>query len=192
MMKSNSNNNGKPVKRPAFHHSKNSRGMKLLYHPSTVIELGVYAGKTFGYVLNHFGKKAFPELLKYYRVSSRIMGEYHCTLKPHVEKAQEVESASVNNSVTVCVEEEVEEAINVTGQIEKEVISNDALSTTDRVEIDDDRWTMSRFDYENNVLYDPEDDHPDTNEDKRNMAWGGPHPYWSEGVSFHRGTSVIY
>lgn len=161
MMKSNSNNNGKPVKRPAFHHSKNSRGMKLLYHPSTVIELGAYAGMTFGYVLKHFGKKAFLDLLKYYRISSRIMREYHCRLKPHVEKAHEEESLSVNNSITVCVEED-EMATTVSDQIEKEVISNDAHDMTGRVELDDDKWTTSRSDYENDVLYDPEDEVPDS------------------------------
>ena len=64
MKTSNSNHNGKPVKRPAFHHSKNSRGMKLLYHPSTVIEHGIYAGLTFGYVLERYGKKALPKLMK--------------------------------------------------------------------------------------------------------------------------------
>lgn len=176
MKTSNSNNNGKPVKRPAFHHSKNSRGMKLLYHPSTVIELGVYAGKSFGYVLKQFGKKAFPELLRYYRISSRIMEEYHCTLKPHVEKTQKVDHTSVNNNATVSLDEGWVVSTNVTEQSEKVINSTDALDTADRIELDDNKWTRSRSDYENNVLYDPEDDVPDSFRGALLEANGGS--YW--------------
>ena len=159
---SNSNNTGKPCNLPSFHHSKNSRGMKSLYHPSTVIELGAYAGKTFGYVLKCFGKKAFPELLQYYRISSRIMGEYHCTLKPHVEKNHEEETTPVNNSVTMSMDEGWVVDTNEAEWGEKVTNSTDALDTADCIELDDNKWTTSRSDYENNVLYDPEDDVPHT------------------------------
>ena len=190
MMNSNTSNNGKSGKRPAFHHSKDSRGMKLLYHPSTVIEHGIYAGLTFGYVIERYGKKAFIDLLKYYRISSRIMMENHCTLKPHKEKTQE--ETPVLDRTTVSVEvEDCQVMTDVTSQNDQEVCSQDALSTTDCVELDDDRWITSRSDYESGVLFDPEDDVPDTDEDRATMARGGAHPIWSNG-SFHMGTATYY
>lgn len=163
MNTNNYSNNGRAKKHPTFHHSKNSRGMKLLYHPSTVITVGKYAGKTFGYILKTFGKKAFPELLKYYRICSRIMIENHCTLKPHQEMTSR-ELAS-NDKVTVpMIEEDASGAadVNVSDQVTKVVDYCDALDTIDLVEIDDNKWASSRSDYENNVLYDPEDDMPDS------------------------------
>ena len=161
-MDKNQYKNKQTKKRPAFRHCKNSRGMKLLYHPSTLIKMGKYAGKTFGYVLTYYGKKAFPELLKYYRICARIMDEYHCTLRPHVDKPQEVSPAPVPNDTAVWMEEEDMVATTVNDQIDKVVDSCDALDKTDRVEIDDNKWKSSRSDYENNVLYDPEDDVPDS------------------------------
>jgi hypothetical protein len=171
MMSSNTNNNGKSGKRPAFHHSKNSRGMKLLYHPSTVIEHGIYAGLTFGYVLERYGKKAFIDLLKYYRISSRIMMENHCTLKPHKERTQEESPVQATTNVSLAPEDSPV-ATDVTAQIDNEALGHDTLNTTDHVELDDDRWTVSRSDYENDVLYDPEDDVPDSYLDEL-LAGGG-------------------
>ena len=159
----NSNNNGKQGKCPAFHHSKNSRGMKVLWHPSSVITTGKYAGMTFGFVLKYYGKKALPELLKYYRISSTIMDQYHCTLKPHDDKSQ----AEVPNTDKLLAQEKslvaTEASVSVTKAVAKDVEGTDALDTANRVEIDDHRWTSSRSDYENGVLYDPEDDMPDWN-----------------------------
>jgi hypothetical protein len=176
MMRSNINTNGKPVKRPAFHHSKNSRGMRLLYHPSTVIELGEYAGKKFGYVLKHYGKKAFPELLRFYRISSRIMDEYHCTLRPHVDKPGENQSAPIQKSFTLSMKEVDMVTDTVTNQTDKDLDVDDVREMTSKVELDDtSRWTTSRSDYENNILYDPEDDVPDSYLDEILMGDGLPH-----------------
>ena len=153
----------KPRKRSAFRHSKNSRGMKLLYHPSNMILTGKFAGMTFGSVLNRYGKKAFPELLKYYRISSTIMDKYHCTLKPHDGKSlaavpiQDKVLAQENSLVAT------EASVGVTKPVAKVAEGTDALDTANRVEIDDNRWTSSRSDFENGVLYDPEDDLPDWN-----------------------------
>jgi len=155
------NNNDQTEKRPAFHHSKNSRGMKLLYHPSTVITVGKYAGMTFGYILEHYGKSAFPELLRYYRLSSTIMNDYHCTLKPH---KQEIQKVVVEKEMTEMSKKENLVAVDekVVNQVDSVLPGNDALDKPDRIEIDDNKWKPSRSDYENNVLYDPEDDVPDS------------------------------
>ena len=171
MMNSNTSNNGKSGKRPTFHHSKNSRGMKLLYHPSTVIEHGIYAGLTFGYVLERYGKKAFIDLLKYYRISSRIMIENHCSLKPHKEKTQEETPVLEKTTVSAEVENRPVET-DMTAHNDLWFRSHDALSTANQVELDDDRWITSRSDYENDVLYDPEDDVPDSYLDEL-LAGGG-------------------
>ena len=153
----------KPRKRSAFRHSKNSKGMLLLYRPSTMILTGKYAGMTFGSVLKRYGKKALPELLKYYRISSTIMDQYHCTLKPHDGKSlavvpiQDKVLAQENSLVAT------EASVSVTKPVAKVVEGTDALDTANRVEIDDNRWTSSRSDFENGVLYDPEDELPDWN-----------------------------
>ena len=176
----NSNNNGKQGKCPAFHHSKNSRRMKVLWHPSTVITTGKFAGKTFGFVLDRYGKKAFPELLKYYRISSTIMDKYHCTLKPHDDKSQ----------VTVSIQDKVimrentpidtEASVSMTEPVAQVPESTDALDTANRVELDDNLWTSSRSDYENGVLYDPEDEVPDTFNENLFRGTGGHLSYWDE------------
>lgn len=172
--------NEKPRKRSSFRHSKNSRGMKLLYHPSTVILTGKYAGMTFGFVLDRYGKKAFPELLKYYRISSTIMDKYHCTLKPHDDKSQ----------VTVSIQDKVimrentpidtEASVSMTEPVAQVPESTDALDTANRVELDDNLWTSSRSDYENGVLYDPEDEVPDTFNENLFRGTGGHLSYWDE------------
>ena len=180
MKKNNPNTNAKPRKRTAFRHSKNSRGMKLLCHPSTMIELGKFAGMTFGDVLKRFGKKALPELLKYYRISSTIMEKYHCTLKPHKEKSQTAMSVQnkthlQENNLTV-----PETVVNVTNQVAKVAESTDALDTTNLVEIDDPHWTSSWSDHVNGVLFDAEDDVPDAFNENLFMGCGGHQSYWDE------------
>ena len=181
-MKKNNNPNTdiKPRKRPAFKHSKNSRGMKLLWHPSTVITTGKFAGWSFGDVLKKFGKTALPELLKYYRISSTIMDKYHCTLKPHDDKSP---AAMVGQNKPLLQENNPvvpESGVSVTNQVAKVAESTDALDSANRVEIDDPRWTSSRSDYENNILYDPEDDVPDAFNENLFMGGGGHQSYWDE------------
>ena len=171
------NDKEKPRKRSAFRHSKNSKGMMLLYRASTMIQTGKYAGMTFGSVLKLYGKKALPELLKYYRISSTIMDKYHCTLKPHDNKSladvpiQDKALAQEKSLVAT------EASVSVTKPIAKVAKGTDALDTANRVEIDDHHWTSSRSDYENNVLYDPEDDMPDWNPF---MGNDGHLSYWDE------------
>ncbi len=164
------NNNEQAKKSPTFRHSKNSRGMKLLWHPSTVIQTGKYAGMTFGYVLEHYGKSAFPELLKYYRICSTVMNDYHCTLKPHKEESKETASAKDQTSVSMTNQAPVVDNANVTNQVDKVVDRGNNFNSTDRGD-EYDKWTMSRSDYENGVLYDPEDDVPDIYND--DLLMGG-------------------
>ena len=152
-------NNEKMKKQSTLHHSKNSHSMKLLYNLDTEITVGMYAGLTFGYVLEFYGKKALPELLKYYDISNKIMEKYHCTLRPHQEVSQEGVALKDKPAVPI-MNEDIPSAINVnmTDKIDKVVDSNDALDMSELVELDDDKWTSIRSDYD--VLYDPEDDVP--------------------------------
>ena len=173
-------NNEKPRKRSALRHSKKSKGMKLLYHPSTVILTGKYAGLTFGYILKRYGKKAFPELLRYYDISSTIMNKYHCSLRPHDDKSQV--AVSIQDKVITKENNliDAETSVSVTEQVSKVSENTDALDTANRVELDDNRWTSSRSDYENGILYDPEDDVPDPFNENLFMGNGGHQSYWSE------------
>ena len=108
----------KTVKHTHSHHRKNSSGMKLLWHPSTKIKVGEYSGMTFGDILKFYGKKAFPELLKHYRISKKIMKAYHCTLKPHVEKPKEMVSVPVLD-ITAAPKKEEMTKTNETDQIDR-------------------------------------------------------------------------
>lgn len=167
----NSNNNS--GKRQAIAESKETPSkMKTLSNPSDVIELGIYAGETLRSFLKNHGKKAFPELLKYYNLSEEIMREYHCHLEPHKERPQAVASDKVSTTASTNVNDNMV-ASNVTSQVDVETESDDALNTTGLVELDDNKWTSSRSDYENCVLYDPEDDIADTNYYARRMKGYG-------------------
>lgn len=136
-------NDTKSVKHTPFRHSKNSKGMKLLWHPSTKIKKGEYSGMRFGDVLKFFGKKAFPDLLKYYRISYKIMEEYHCTMRPHVEIPEEKVSVPVRTSPAISKKEEMTKT-NVTNQIDRAADRFAALNTTGNLEPDDYKWTVSR------------------------------------------------
>lgn len=162
-MKTNySNDNTNSVKHTPFRHSKNSKGMKLLWHPSTKIKKGEYSGMRFGDVLKFFGKKAFPDLLKYYRISYKIMEEYHCTMRPHVEIPEEKVSVPVRTSPAVSKEEEMAKT-NVTNQIDRAADRFVALDTTGNLEPDRINWTVSR----DKVLKNDESANPQVGTEKR-------------------------
>ena len=175
-------------KRPAPT-SRKEKTMKTLRSRTDEIELGVYAGETLYTVLKTYGKRALPELLKYYNLSEEILRQYHCRLKPHEEKQ---EAVSAQNKTNVHVKGEVSQA--TTTMIDQGHMGydrDDTHDTTGRIVNDENNWTSSRSDHENGVLYDPEDDQPETAEDRGFMATGGVHPYWG-GNSFHMGTSINY
>ena len=173
-------NNKKPRKRSDFRHCKNSKGMMLLYRPSTMILTGKYAGMTFGSVLKRYGKKALPELLKYYRISSTIMDKYHCTLKPHDDKSQVAVSIQDKVIMRENTPIDTEASVSMTEPVAQVPESTDALDTANRVELDDNLWTSSRSDYENGVLYDPVDEVPDTFNENLFRGTGGHLSYWDE------------
>ena len=117
----NSNNNS--GKRQAIAESKETPSkMKTLSKPSDVIELGIYAGETLRSFLKNHGKKAFPELLKYYNLSEEIMREYHCHLEPHKERPQAVASDKVSTTASTNVNDNMV-ASNVTSQVDVETLS---------------------------------------------------------------------
>lgn len=146
--------------------------------------------------LKRYGKKGVIELLPYYDLDEDILEEYHIHLQTPAEKArrekeQHLQETAEQNQTNVRMGvENTLSATDVTVEIE-EVACEDALNTSDCVEKDENEWTSSRYDYENYVLYDPEDDAPDTNDDRIMMAKGGMHPYWSDGV-FHMGTASYF
>ena len=115
------------------------------------------------------------------QMSSQITAAKEQHLQETAEQNQTNVRMGVENTLS---------ATDVTVEIE-EVACEDALNTSDCVEKDENEWTSSRYDYENYVLYDPEDDAPDTNDDRIMMAKGGMHPYWSDGV-FHMGTASYF
>ena len=155
-------NNNKSGKRQSLtNKKKNPKEMKTLKNPNDVIELGIYAGETLRSFLKKYGIKAFPDVLKYYNLSEEIMREYHCHLRPHKEETPAVDSAQDSIKEYYNTEDNTV-ATNEDDQADVEVEGNDALNTTDLVELDDNKWTSSRSDYENSALYDPEDDIADT------------------------------
>ena len=178
----------KPGKRPAPA-SRKEKKMKTLRFRNDEIELGVYAGETLYSALKKYGKKALPGLLKYYNLSDEIMRKYHCRLKPHEEKQ---EAVSAQNKTNVRLKGEVSQVnTNVMDLDDMGFDSNDTHDTSGHVMNDENNWTSSHSDYENGVLFDPEDDQPETEEEKSMMAAGGAHRYW-DGDSFHMGTSINY
>ena len=185
--------NKKSGNRPAMYHSENSKNMNVLENPNDKIEVGIYAGQTLSSVLEYYGKRAFSELLKYYNISDDILIEYHCRLRPHEDKSQ---TAVPFQDMTSTIMEEKESQVkananeSVAGQVNV-AVENEVFNTTSDNLDDNNLWTSRRSDYENSVLYDSEDDMPDTDKDKAMMAKGCAHLYW-DGESFHLGTSVNY
>ena len=182
------NTNVKPDKSLAPD-SRKEKKMKTLRFRNDEIELGVYAGDTLDEVLKKYGRKALPKLLKYYNLSEEIMRQYHCRLKPHKEERKEV---SAQNKTNERLKSEVSQvSTTVIDQLDMGFDCDNIHNTTDHVVKNENNWTSSRSDHENSVLYDPEDDQPETTEARGLMAIGGAHPYWSDG-SFHMGTSINY
>ena len=178
----------KPGKRLASD-SRKEKKMKTLSFRNDRIELGVYAGETLYTVLMKYGKKALPKLLRYYNLSEEIMKQYHCHLEPHKEDRA---TESAPNKTNAHLNSKVSQVTTIVmAPVDMGLDSDDTRDTTGRVVNDENNWTSSRSDYENGVLYDPEDDQPDTPEDRRMMATGGAHLYWW-GDPFHMGTSINY
>ena len=178
----------KPGKRLASDSRKENK-MKTLSSRNDRIELGVYAGETLYTVLMKYGKKALPKLLRYYNLSEEIMKQYHCHLEPHKEDRA---AESTRSKTNVSLNGKVSQVTTIVmDPVDMGLDSDDNCDTTGRVANDENNWTSSRSDYENGVLYDPEDDQPVTPNDRSMMATGGAHLYWC-GNSFHMGTSVNY
>lgn len=164
------------------------KNMKVLANPNDKIEVGIYAGETLHSILKYYGKKAFPEILRYYDISDEILKEHHCQLVPHEDRSEE--AVPVQDWTKTNMKED-ESLVDVTDQDEMTIEGEETPILTGNIADDYNSWTSSRSDYENNVLYDPEDDLPNTIEDIAMMAKGGAHLYW-DGELLHQGTAVFY
>jgi len=138
------------------HNIFSQTGMKMLTKSDT-IETGIYAGMTVKSCLNFYGKRAIPEILKYYDLSPEIMKEYHCHLQPHEEKVPVVKTEK--ERCCEMTQDSVIEPSYVTDITDSE----DAFDTEDLVNLDDnDSWVSDLIELRNNILYDPEDDMVDS------------------------------
>lgn len=134
--------------------------MKTLKYRTDIIEVGENAGETLYTCLAKYGRKAILELLKYYDIDDAILEAYHyrrCSSKAKDETEYEMTTPewAVAPSTMTYEEESIDfsELVNC----------DDALNTSDIVELDDDTcWETTMVDCKENVLYDSEDDSMDS------------------------------
>lgn len=137
---------------------KNTKGMETLYYSST-INMGIYAGETLYSCLSYYGRKVILELLKYYDIDDNILKAYHYRrLSAKSEDEIEYEMTSPECVVTSSTMAYEDEPFDYSEQVS----CDDALNTSDIVELDDTSWATTMVDCKDNVLFDSEDDSMDS------------------------------
>lgn len=137
--------------------------MRVLKRKTDKIEIGIYAGETLYSCISKYGRESILELLKYYDVDDAVLkaNRYH-----RVPSEEEIINQGDYEIETWMSADMSAESSNTSVSTLTQPISvndsQDALDTSDIVELDDNRRMLAKEDYKNSVLYDDEDDETDS------------------------------